>query len=292
MKTIKLFFLATAGLLLSEGASAQLNLLNASYYANQYLSNPAMAGTTGGLNLNLNVRKLWTNVPGSPATQSLSGEYSLNRVGLGLLLYNETAGLQKQLRTMATYAYHLPITSASTLSFGLSAGLLAQRLDNTSVSGNPNDVLIGAYNQRKTYFDADFGIAYTNKKLSLQAAVPNLKKKLKRDEVVVTDEGTFYTSVSYRFGLGGQGKALEVEPKVAYRGINGLDNIFDIGAQFALVDRQLLLSAVYHSTKNASLGLGVNIKTNFHINLGYITQTSSLSNYTNGSFEIGLGLRL
>jgi hypothetical protein len=79
---------------------------------------------------------------------------------------------------------------------------------------------------------------------------------------------------------------------VAYRGVKGFDNIWDAGVQMGIADKQVYLLAMYHSTENATFGLGMDYKKKYLISGSYTTQTSALSTYTNGSFELNLRLSL
>lgn len=274
-------------------AKAQLNPLAAQYYTNQYLINPAMAGADQGLRFNAAYRKLWSNVPGSPLTQNITADYGFNKVGLGLNVYNESAGLQRQTRVVGTYAYHLKMNNEDNqLHFGVSIGFMSQRLENSDIYGNPNDPGVGQYNDRKTYLDGDFGLAYTTKKLTVQASIPNLKSVLKKDVIKLADVSTFYAAASYRVNLSEGENGFDLEPKVAYRGVQGYDNIWDAGAQLEMANKQVFLTALYHSTENATFGLGMDFKKKYLISGNYTTQTSALSKYTNGSFELNLRLTL
>ncbi len=272
---------------------AQLNPLSAQYYTNQYLINPAFAGAGQGIKVNGAYRKLWNNVPGSPLTQNVTIDYGLNKVGLGLTVNNESAGLQRQTRVVGSYAYHLQLNENNNqLHFGVSLGFMSQRLENADIYGNPADPTVGQYNDRKTYVDGDFGIAYTSDKLNIQAAIPNLKSVLKKDMIKLADVATFYTAVSYKIGISEGVEGMDLEPKVAYRGVKGFDNIWDAGAQMGIANKQVFLLAMYHSTENVTFGLGMDYKKKYLISGTYTTQTSALSAYTNGSFELNLRLSL
>lgn len=272
---------------------AQLNPLSAQYYTNQYLINPAFAGSTEGLKLNGAYRKLWSNVEGSPLTQNLTADYGFNKVGIGLSVNNESAGLQRQTRVVGSYAYHLQLNENDhQLHFGVSLGFMSQRLESGDVYGNLGDPMIGQYNDRKTYLDGDFGIAYTSSNLNLQASIPNLKSVLKKDIIKLADVATFYTALSYRIGISEGSEGMDIEPKVAFRGVKGFDNIWDAGAQLGIANKQVYLMALYHSTKSSTFGLGMDYKRRYLISGTYTTQTSALSNYTNGSFELNLRLNL
>ncbi|MEQ7800926.1 PorP/SprF family type IX secretion system membrane protein [Pedobacter sp. ASV1-7] len=274
-------------------AKAQLNPLAAQYYSNRYLINPAFAGAKQGLKINGAYRKLWDNVDGAPVTQSLTGDYGFNKVGLGLNVNNESSGLERKTRVVGSYAYHLPLSGdGQQLHFGVSVGFMSQRLENPDIYGDINDPQVGLYNDRKTYLDGDFGLAYTSNSLTVEASIPNLKSFFKKDVIKLADVATFYTAASYQIQLSEGQDGVDLEPKVAYRGVKGFDNIWDAGAQAWIANKQVFLMGMYHSTESATFGLGMDYKRKYLISGMYTTQTSALSGYTNGSFELNLRLSL
>ena len=293
MKTTYKFLALLLVIFTSSKSYAQLNPLAAQYNSNRFLINPAYAGSTDGIKVNAAYRKLWSNVPGSPLTQSITADYGKGKVGVGLNVYNESAGLQRQTRVTGTYAYHLQLgQEQQQLHFGVSLGFMSQRLENSDIYGNPNDPMVGQYNDRKTYLDGDFGIAYTSATFSLQASIPNLKSVLKKDVIKLADVTTFYAASSYHFKLTEGAEGIDLEPMVAYRGVQGFDNIWDAGAQLEIANQQVFITGMYHSTKNATFGLGMDFKKKYLVGGNYTTQTSALSGYTNGSFELNLRLSL
>lgn len=291
MKTLYKLLMLLAVWIPAASVHAQLNPLSSQYYTNRYVINPAFAGANNGLRINGAYRKLWDNVPGAPVTQNLTADYGFGKVGIGLNMSNESAGLQRQTRIVGSYAYHLPLNANNQqLHFGLSVGFMNQRLENADIYGNPNDPMVGLYNDRKTYLDGDFGIAYTSDKLSIEGSLPNLKSFFKKDVIKLADVATFYTAISYKITLSEGMEGIELEPKVAYRGVKGFDNIFDLSAQAWIANKQVFLMGVYHSSENATFGIGVDFKRKYLISGMYTTQTSALSAYTNGSFELNLRL--
>lgn len=283
----KIYKLAIFALLVIVGAQAkaQLNPLAAQYFNNEYLINPAYAGKQEGLNLNAAYRKLWNGIPGAPLTQNITADYGFKRVGIGINVNNESSGLLRQTRVVGSYAYRLPLGKGNKqLNFGISLGMMNQNIENSDINGNPNDITVGEYNGQRTYFDGDFGVAYTSNKWNLQAAIPNLKNFLERDLRNVADLVTFYSAISYKFKL----KEMEIEPKAAFRGVRNYDNMFDLGTQVAFSDRKLLFLAMYHSNESATFGLGLDFLKKYMVSGMYTTQTAALSSYTNGSFELNL----
>ena len=293
MKIIVNASLIIALAITSNIAMAQLNPMGAMYFQNQYLGNPAFAGTESGMDLSLGIRKQWSNIPGSPLMQAVTASYGLNdKVGLGLNIYNDKAGLFKRTRTVASYAYHLPLSGDNQrLSFGLSLGFMNERIATEDIRGNQGDPNVGAYNERATYVDGDFGLAYSSNNLTIQGALPNMKSFLKKD--INTDavgRGTFFSAISYKMQMDGSG-GFGIEPKLAYRGVKGMDNIVDVGANISYANNRINLFGMYHSSKSSTFGVGLN-----YLNIGfsgmYSTATSALSSYANDNFEVSMKVKL
>ncbi|MEE1943971.1 PorP/SprF family type IX secretion system membrane protein [Pedobacter sp. KR3-3] len=273
-------------------SNAQLDPMSSQYFNNRYQANASFAGIEHGINLNAGLRSMWNNIPGAPVTQVFTFDYGFQRSGVGLNVYNDKAGLQRQTKVLASYAYHLPLNEHNNLHFGVSLGFTNQRLSTSDINGNPNDVLVGQYNDRETYVDGDFGVAFTSSRLTLQASLPNLNKLFNRDNTKQADISRLYSAISYKIPLTSGGLSEElIEPLVAYRMIEGYKDILDVGAQAALINQQVLLSAIYHSSENMTFGIGMDYKKKYLISGLYTTNTSSLNNYTNGSFEIYLRLK-
>lgn len=276
-----------------EEAKAQLNPLNGIYFQNQYLANPAMAGLDEGLKLNLGVRKQWATMPGSPRTQSLSGHYAFTeKVGAGISVYNDKSGLLSRTRVMGSYAYHLPLNESSKLSFGISLGFMNERIMNENISGDANDTSVDQFNQRETYMDGDFGAAYTGKRLTLQAAIPNMKRVFKKDVSDAVDRGTFFSAASYKFAMDHALPGFAIEPKVVLRGVKGHDNIIDAGANFSFSNTAFNFMALYHTSQSATFGFGVELGPVGQLLGMFTTETSILQGYTGATFELGLKLNL
>jgi len=280
----------------TQKANAQLSGMQTMYYQNQYLANPAMAGLEQGLNLNLGYQQQWTSVPGGPKLQNFTADYnSGNRVGLGLNVNSDVAGLINRTRVMGTYAYHLPLNDKDDkLSFGLSLGINNTYIDYTKVNGDQGDASVQNYNQRNVYVDGDFGISYTSEKLNVQAAIPNLKSVFFNDDAnsnLEVDRATFFSAVSYKAHLDNGISNITLEPKVAFRGVKGFDNILDAGAMLTMNDYKLNFSGMYHTNKSFTVAFGVGLE-NMSLVGAYTNNTGPLSVYANNTFEFGIKLKM
>ncbi len=295
LETIGVAMLFIIALCSTSKLAAQLNPLSSIYYQNQYLSNPAMAGLEDHFNLNLAFRKQYSGMPGAPVNQSFSADGGLGeRVGLGLNINNEKAGLLQHTRVMGTYAYHLPVGRESEkLNFGISLGFMNERINEADVNGDAGDESIGRLNKRETFIDGDFGMAFTSDRLTIQGALPNLKSIFRSDDVNNVDYSLFFTAISYKFYINqAYNNDIIVEPKVAFRGVRGYKNSYDFGAHVSILQHGLSLTGIWHSSQSATFGMGLNLNKTFNIMGVYTAETGRLSRYSNGDLEIALKVNL
>ncbi len=289
---MKISFSIIIGFVLIIGSTidlkAQLNPLHAQYFNNRYLGNAAMAGIEKGLTLNLSHRSQLTDLPGAPTTQNFTADYGYQRLGVGLNVTVDKAGLQNYVRALASYAYHLPISKETLLHFGFSVGVIRQRLSTDDINGSIGDNLVDLYNQRKAQFDGDFGIALTTRKISAEVSLPNINSLIKKENRNLSNLPIAYAAVSYKLDINNA----ELEPRVAFRGIRGLDPIVDAGAQLSFAKKQLQFNGMYHTSGSATLGAGLNYKSKYFLGFSHTFQTTSISNYTNGDFEFNLRIKL
>jgi type IX secretion system PorP/SprF family membrane protein len=298
LQKIKLSHLMISAMLIIIGgqqAKAQLTGFNSMYFENEYLANPAMAGLQKGLNIDLGYQQQWTNVPGAPKLQNVTADYnSGNNVGLGINVNADQAGLISRTRAIATYAYHLPLNgNNSKLNFGLSLGINDTYIDYNKIVGDAGDVQAANFNNQGVYLDGDFGISYTTNKLTVQGAVPNLKSVFfpKDGEDLDVDRSTFFTAASYKFIPNNEYNNITIEPKVAFRGIKGFDNILDAGVNLDMTKYDFNVSTIYHTNKTITFGVGLNLLET-DLLFAYTNNTGPLSAYANNTFEFGVKLKL
>ncbi|MCX6166415.1 MAG: PorP/SprF family type IX secretion system membrane protein [Sphingobacteriales bacterium] len=289
MTKIKVRSAIACFLLLNAQLYAQLNPLSSQYFQNTYLANPAMAGMQKGLRVNVAYRNQWSSMPGSPKNTVVTSDYQENRVGLGLSMLKDQAGLINRTQVLGTYAYHLPLNGTeSALHFGLSFGFNSQRLNSLDVVAAANDPSIANF-ENNTVLDGAFGLAYTKGKFGLELAFNNLKNQFNVELHNSTDYTTFFTAASYAFTLQ---NSWMLNTKFAYRGVKGYTNLFDVGAELKTRDQQLGFLALYHSNKSSSFGLSYEHKNGWRLATMYTTSAANVQTYANGAVEFALQINL
>jgi type IX secretion system PorP/SprF family membrane protein len=289
-----IWILVLAGCFPVLRGAGQLVATGSGYFQNPYLFNPALAGQTAKTaRIGVGYLRQNSGVDNSPVAENGAADYGFNdRVGAGLQVFTDKAGLLSTTRVMGTYSYHIRWGSdEQAVHFGLSAGGEQRHLNFDDVNGNLADPTLYNYNDRKMQFQADAGAAYTDKHLELQASFPNLVSFVRRNqpnEGYLAGSTTFFVSAAYTWFPGGDEDGVSVEPKVAYRGQAGAVNIFDAGANVVLLQRVLNVFGMYHTAGNATLGAGVTVAKLVQVTAMYTTQSSALHAYSSGDFELGL----
>jgi type IX secretion system PorP/SprF family membrane protein len=282
-------------LMITLSCKAQLVPFQSIYFQNRYLANPAMAGIDKALNLDLNYRRQWSEFPGMPRTGSFSTDYrASDKVGVGFWVNDDQSGLIRATRFEGTYAYHLPLSDGGErLSFGISVGLNDSRINSSLVNGDLSDQAIAIYNQLKPYFDGDLGVAYTSPDWYIGVSLPNMRSTIFKtsDKIYNADLPLFNAIASYKIPLQSDDRTFMLEPLAAYRAVKGYSNIIDGGFDFVMNNYGLYLQGIYHSSKTIGMGFGLDQR-DYALNFSYNMETGTLSNFTNGAFEIGLRLKL
>jgi type IX secretion system PorP/SprF family membrane protein len=280
--------LMVCGLLAPMGSGAQVNSLGSIYFNNQYLLNPALSAVNPGLTLNLDFRRPVNPVQGYTNIQSLTGEYQLiPTMGVGLQVYHQEVGLFREINAKGTYSYHLALGNrGQILHFGLSAGI--KRLQLGSDNGDPGDPLVAEFNDRGVEFDGDFGVAYTDSRISLQATVLGLPGYFNSNQAERAARSMLFAGASYKFKFGPEGNTVGFEPKICMHVAKNIDPVYDFGGNVAFIDGKLNFFGMFHSTNRVTLGFGVNVKSRFALMGVYSTESSAFQSYTGGIFELGL----
>jgi type IX secretion system PorP/SprF family membrane protein len=134
----KRFWLVIAiGSLCVAHAWSQSDAQLSQYFTAMGYYNPAYAGKTGGLNVSALYNVQWLGMENAPKSMFIAADmpwkYGKSQHGLGVVVFNETLGLDKNLYASGQYAYKKKI-GKGTLSIGLQAGLISVAFDGGSIN--------------------------------------------------------------------------------------------------------------------------------------------------------------
>ncbi len=254
---IMLFVSFFTGIYGQEGIPVYQDYLTGSWY----LIHPSSAGAASTEQVRLTARTQWLDVDDAPSlyTASLNARVTKN-IGVGGIAFSDTNGNFSQNGFYATFAYHINLNARAyelnQLSFGISAGILQRKLDESSLF-NPriNDPAISGEVLDDTYINSDFGISYFKGDLfafvTLKNALPVRRDGLAFETGIEPDiQRTFITTLGYIFSIN---REFDLEPSIMYI------NIPDIEEQLADIN----IKGYYKFNENSNLFGGASYRLNF-----------------------------
>jgi type IX secretion system PorP/SprF family membrane protein len=212
MKKLSVLFFFV--LMLSQHLFGQQVPQFSQYMFNPLFINPAYTGYKEQLYLQTYYRKQWTGVEGSPETFAIGADGYLpeSRIGVGMVGVSDKIGAQRTNAVYGNIAYHLHISQASYLSFGMGIGLINSMLDGTALTtGNPNDPSIPAVKNNISYPDFKLGMFYYDDSKFFGIAVDNLISPMNESE-----NADIFIDPTTHFYLTGGG-LVELSPDIALR---------------------------------------------------------------------------
>ncbi|NMC99294.1 MAG: PorP/SprF family type IX secretion system membrane protein, partial [Bacteroidales bacterium] len=107
---LKTRFLIIIFVLLNLSLFAQQIPTLSQFMENNYMVNPAVAGTKAYSPLVFNYKRWWSGMDDAPAMQSISSHFQAgDNVGLGGKIFNYATGPLSKMGMEATYAYQLKL---------------------------------------------------------------------------------------------------------------------------------------------------------------------------------------
>ncbi|MDA9057219.1 type IX secretion system membrane protein PorP/SprF [Flavobacteriaceae bacterium] len=219
----KLVFIAIIGMF-TRSINAQEGLPIYSDYLtdNYYLLHPSMAGVSNCNKIRLTGRQQWFGDEDAPSlqTMSINGRIGESSSGVGAIFFNDKNGYHSQTGAYLTYAHHLLFSrntiDLNMLSFGLSAGLIQYKLDETAF--REFDPIIAGIEQSASDFNVDFGFSYHFINFYAHATVKNV---LANEGININEQGISYDNLrTYLLSAGNVfsklGSEWSFEPSLMY----------------------------------------------------------------------------
>jgi type IX secretion system PorP/SprF family membrane protein len=251
--------------------------------------NPAAAGVSENNQIGAAYRSQWSSFPGHPTTTMLYGDFELKKYtsGIAAYLYRDETGPTSRSGVQLAYSYHIKARNdKSRFAIGLELRGLQYAIDKTKLSdalGNNDPVLAGA--ESKFAFDAGAGVYWTNKKLSVGAAVSQLiESKLAFSDVPnATTNGKLYRhynfSANYKIQTGDD---IYIIPNAMVRVIENSPSEYDFGAKVDYQDK-VWWDLNWRVNQSWSIQAGLKILQKIRVNYSYDIYTSPISVFDGGS---------
>ncbi len=293
---IKILLFVFCGLLVSfQIAFGQQLPISHQNYLNTYTLQPAYTGHQEGLNTWGSFRKSISGYSGAPNTVALNLTYrNTDKHGFGGSFNTDQAGLFRNTAINLSYAYRLKIKASNYLSAGFSGGLAENRFDFASISVEDKTDLGTLSNNGKLMLNFGFGLAFTNKRLTLGVGLPilystNVKYRYENTNFNYQLRQQKIVNASYVFDITKSGK-IQIIPTLILRNQPSNYWVNDYVATIQY-DKRFSLTSGYRSTGVVPVVLALEIKKNCKVFYGQDIAISKLANFTKGGFEIGLAYK-
>jgi type IX secretion system PorP/SprF family membrane protein len=273
--------------------SQQLPLYS-QYWNNPLLINPGFTGNTDNIEANVIHRNQWKNIPGAPVTSvlSLDGMTRDNKVGLGLIVFDDKMGLFARRGIYTSYSYKIKVAPDHYIKPGLNFGMQDVMIDFARANvSDVNDPNLYPTSRRKTSFDANFGVAYTWKELNAGVSVMQLFGNKYR---LNNDTGSYYRTkqrinvyASYVATIS-EAQQIHMRPILALNITPSAPIQGDIFANFDY--KETVFAGVgYRLSSAVSFNIGVKWNKSLRVSYNYDLAVGKIKGYTGGSHEILLG---
>lgn len=286
--TIALILLATA-------ASAQQLPQYSQYQFNDYVFNPAVAGSRNYFEAKTGHRSQWVGITDAPRTFTLSIATPIanQRMGVGGYLYTDNVGPTRRTGIQASYAYHLKLNETLKLSLAVSFGLQQFMVDGSKITlRDPADAVITDQVQKSLKPDGKFALYLYHERYYFGAAAPQIFQ----NELVFFDEQEsdlsqledhYYVNAGYRLPLG---ENWMLEPQLMVKYAKPVPVKLDLTALVHY--KETVWAGVTYRTNDAIVAMvGGMLSDTFSFGYSYDITTTELKNYSDGTHEIMLGIR-
>ncbi|HEY3404250.1 MAG TPA: PorP/SprF family type IX secretion system membrane protein [Ohtaekwangia sp.] len=283
-----------------------------SFYINPYLYNPAEAATDFTY-VYLHHRQQWMGVDGAPSLSAITFNTMFNesRAGVGAKISSYTRGILTSNDITVSYAYGIPVSQKSSLTFGLSGGVISNTIDINEVS-DPNDPVIANYLANNLQPVANFGMLLrTSTGVNLGVALPQLftpkfSSESSFSSTAVSPFDNIFITAYYKRKVegkivnrkkGGMRSRVKTKESIAplelylnYKYSAAGNNQLEALLKFNL-SQNFWLGASYRMPYGFTGNLGINVQ-RFIFSYSYEPNSQPEAGFSQGTHEVALGLRL
>lgn len=265
------------------------------YQFNDYVFNPASAGSRPFLELRSGHRYQWVGIQDAPRTFTFSGTAPVGeKMGLGGYLFTDIVGPTRRTGIQFSYAYHLRLTTDIKLSLSVSAGLLQFLIDGSKIQfHDPGDPVMDDQLRGELMPDAKFGFYLYDERFWFGATAPQLFRNKVRfldhaTETLSRMEDHYYVMGGYRFSLG---EDWRLEPSFLLKYTSPVPVKLDLNATVRYKDA-FWFGAGYRTNDAYAAMVGYWLKKTFQFGYSYDIISSNLRNYSTGTHEVMLAITL
>lgn len=260
--------------------------------------NPAFTGSDEHTNAMLLSKAQWTGFKNAPQLNifTLDGNILVKKAGLGLMLISDRKGITNRIGGYLNYSYRLNISEDANLRFGMAAGVIDQTIDySKALVQDVSDPFLFGDAQRKTFIDANAGLAFFWKGLELGVAVPQLlgNKVQYVDNISTRAKYALVRhilgSLKYKIAISEE-KGIYVSPQALVRYVSGTPFQYDGTVNLEWQDK-FWIGATYKSEYAIAAHAGVCLHKQLYVGYAYDIILGDLSKYSGMSHEIMINFK-
>jgi type IX secretion system PorP/SprF family membrane protein len=252
--------------------------------------NPAATGLSEDLYLYVLARQQWVGFRQAPQTVVINGQTFVpwTQSGWGFSIVGDMLGIEKSINPKIRYAFHIPfIQTKSSLSLGIGLGALYKTQDYTKATyedpADPNRQF-GIVDEIRP--DFDFGVEYNSKYFSGGGSITHLGNKINGNRTT-ENSPHFYL---YARGMFDLNPNWQITPALSWHNVK---NVHQVEGNLTVFMKKRFWAGASYRLKDAVVFLaGAYITSNIMLGYSYDWSVNNMNNYTAGSHEIMLSLRI
>lgn len=266
------------------------------YQFNDYVINPAFAGTEDYFEVKGMNRYQWTGLTDAPRTftLSLSAPFKNESMAMGGYLFVDNVGPTSRTGLHVSYAYHIQISESLRLGMSASLGIMQFAIDGTRIDlATEGDPALYSELNSQLLFDAKFGTVLYHEDFYVGITLPQLLQNRvdlydTADPSMSRLEDHYMLTAGYRYAIN---EDITLEPSVLLKYVNPTPLKIDASLR-AIYQDMIWLGGSWRNNDAWVAMAGYEWNESLSIGYAYDFTTSNLRNHSDGTHEIMLGFRL
>jgi len=269
------------------------------YMFNDFVFNPAIAGSNGFLNGTSSFRKQWIGFDNAPVTFSLSihSPTKAGNHGIGGYIFVDKLGLLKRQGINLSYSYHVDVDESNRLFFGVSGIFTQSKIDGTDliiIEQNDNAINTNA-NMVTLTPDLNFGLYFKGTNYYIGLATSQLLQSKVNISPLPEEQRLMLKLYRHYFGMAGYkyevNEDIDIEPSILFKAAKGSPYQLDISSKF-VYQKKYWAGLSYRTYDALVVLLGLEIFDKWNFGYSYDIITSGIRHYSSGSHEFVLGYKM
>jgi type IX secretion system PorP/SprF family membrane protein len=264
------------------------------YQLNDFIMNPAVAGSKPYFEAKSNNRYQWEGITDAPRTFTLgvNGPLKKENMGIGGYIFVDVTGPTKRTGFNLAYAYHIQLGTDIKLSLAANAGVVQYTLDGSEITlENNNDDAFNNSLQSTLKPDIGFSFYLYGKNFYFGGSAPQLvKSDLKYEDTPIRSgkiADHYFLMAGYKYDINDK---FTLDPGAVLRYVKPLPLQYEFTIK-ATYNDMLWAGFSYRKTDALALLVGYTMNNTLSIGYSYDFIQSSIAKYSTGSHELMIGIR-